>query len=379
MKQIRRDAGYLVSAVLLVVTVVAVATGVVADVWDLHDFIYHRWAGYTLAVVALVHVLLHWNRLVRYVRRRLKRGLSRRGREVSPSRTESVAGDLARIGRTRQREAPRTRFTRRGFLGLVLGALGGFFTGRGFRPPDLPYGSDIGEIYHEWSKPGLMSLLGTLTSWGAQPDFFKVYPEAVRVPLPPPGDFRGLYTEQAIDQRRSMRDYTGEPLTLDEFSRLLYYTGGANAERWGTLLRAAPSAGAQYPIEMYVVVHEVEGVEPGLYHYAVREHAVDRLQEGDLRGEIVRDGLMQGFLGEANVVIVFTAIFQRLRWRYKERTYRYALLEAGHLGQNVYLAATSMGMGACAVGAFLDDNLNSMLDIDGRREAVLYFLSVGNV
>jgi SagB-type dehydrogenase family enzyme len=86
---------------------------------------------------------------------------------------------------------------------------------------------------------------------------------------------------------------------------------------------------------------------------------------------------MQEFLGEANLVLVLTAIFQRLRWKYQERAYRYALLEAGHLGQNVYLAATSMGMGACAVGAFLDDGLNGLLGVDGKDEAALYLLAVG--
>lgn len=174
-----------------------------------------------------------------------------------------------------------------------------------------------------------------------------------------------MYTEDAIQRRRSVRDYAGQPMTLEELSRLLYYADGINAERWGHKLRAAPSAGALYPIEIYPVVHRVEELQPGLYHYLVRDHALELLQAGDLRGEIVRHGLMQEFLGQANLVLVFTAIFQRLRWKYQERTYRYALLEAGHLGQNVYLAATSMGMGACAVGAFLDDDLNAMLGVDG--------------
>ncbi len=159
----------------------------------------------------------------------------------------------------------------------------------------------------------------------------------------------------------------------------MYYTGGINAERWGHGLRSAPSAGALYPIEVYLVVHRVEGLKPGLYHYGVRDHALELVRASDLRGEIVRHGLMQEFLGQANLVLVFTAIFQRLRWKYQERTYRYALLEAGHLGQNVYLAATSMGMGACAVGAFLDDDLNAMLGVDGQHEAAIYMLSVGKV
>jgi SagB-type dehydrogenase family enzyme len=261
----------------------------------------------------------------------------------------------------------------------VFCGLGGFFVGRGLDPPDLPYGSDVGEVYHEWSQPKWLSLLGTLASWGQRPALYKPYPEVERVQLPPPGDFRGLYTEDAIRRRRSTRDYTGRPVTLDELSRLLYYTAGISGERWGQSLRAAPSAGALYPIEVYPVVHQVDGLESGLYHYAVQEHALERLQVGDLREEIVRHGLMQAFLGQANFVLVLTAIFQRLRWKYQERTYRYALLEAGHLGQNVYLAATSMGMGACAVGAFLDDGLNAMLEIDGQQEAALYMLSVGKV
>ena len=88
---------------------------------------------------------------------------------------------------------------------------------------------------------------------------------------------------------------------------------------------------------------------------------------------------MQDFLGQANLVLVFTTILQRLRWKYQERSYRYALLEAGHLGQNVYLAGTSMGMGVCAVGAFLDDELNAMLEVDGEDEAAIYMLAVGKI
>lgn len=296
MKQIRSDVRYLISAVLLVVFGITATTGLVADVWDLNDFVYHRRAGYTLAVVTLVHVYLHWNRLAGYVRLRLGGSPFRRGGGASPSTGLSDTGDAARSGRMREKAASCSRFSRRGFLGLMLGGWGGLFVGRGLRSPDLPYGSDVGEIYHEWSKPKWLSLIGTLTSWGRQRDLYKAYPEADLVLLPPPGDFRGLYTEDAIDQRRSARDYTGKPVTLDELSRLLYYTTGINGERWGRSLRAAPSAGALYPIEVYPVVHKVDGLKPGLYHYAMREHALERLRDGDLRGEIVRNGLMQGFL-----------------------------------------------------------------------------------
>ena len=367
----RHDASFLVSVGLLVFATAAAITGWVSDLWDLNDFIYHRYAGYAAAVLAGVHVCLHWRRLVAYGRWRLFKR-SRRRRTV---RETSQIRPLPAL-----RAAIRAPFSRRGFLGMVMGGLGGFALGRGLpTQPALSYGADVGEIYHEWSKPKWLSLLGTVASWGSQPALYKTYARAEKITLPSPGDVRGLYTEDAIQRRRSVRDYSSQPMALEELSRLLYYTGGINAERWGNRLRAAPSAGALYPIEVYPVVHRVEGLDPGLYHYGVRDHILELLQAGDLRGAIVRHGLAQGFLGKASLVVVFSAIFQRLRWKYQERTYRYALLEAGHLGQNLYLTATSMGLGACAVGAFFDDDLNSMLGLDGQHEAAIYMLAVGRV
>ena len=126
-------------------------------------------------------------------------------------------------------------------------------------------------------------------------------------------------------------------------------------------------------------MHHVDGLSPGVYHYAVQDHALEQVRVADLRETVVRQGLMQQFLGQANVVLFLTVIFQRMRWKYQDRTYRYGLIEAGHLGQNVYLAATSMGLGACAIGAFMDDEINAMLGVDGVEEAAIYMLSVGKV
>jgi SagB-type dehydrogenase family enzyme len=369
-RRIRNDASFLMSVGLLITAGIAALTGWISDLWDLNDFFYHRYAGYLMTALALAHVCLYWRQFTGYARWRLgKRRQPRRSVEDDDRPASSVFGDILR--------AP---LSRRGFVGLLLGGVAGFALGRGLGSrPDLTYGSDVGEIYHEWSKPKLLSLLGTLANWGRQPDLYKEYADVEQISLPQPGNAGGLFTEDAIERRRSIRDYSGEPMSLDELSRLLYYTGGINAERWGHRLRAAPSAGALYPIEVYPIVHRVDGLKPGLYHYGVRDHALDSLRSGDMRGQIVRHGLMQEFLGQANLVLVFSAIFQRLRWKYQERTYRYALLEAGHLGQNAYLAATSMGMGACAVGAFLDDGLNGMLGVDGKDEAAIHLLAVGKV
>jgi SagB-type dehydrogenase family enzyme len=370
-RRIRHDLSFLTSVGLLITTALAALSGWVSDLWDLNDFFYHRYAGYLMTALALAHILLFWRQFVGYARWRMGRRRRPRNADQSDTRADRAPG----FG-----ELLRAPLSRRGFVGLCFGGVAGFVLGRGLSSrPDLPYGSDVGEVYHEWSKPKLLSLLGTVANWGQQPDLYKEHADVERISLPRPGDAGGLLTEDAIKRRRSIRDYSRESMTLDEVSRVLFFTGGITAERWGHKLRAAPSAGALYPIEIYPIVHRVTGLRAGLYHYGVRDHTLSILKSGNLSGQIVRHGLMQEFLGQANLVFVFTAIFQRLRWKYQERTYRYALLEAGHLGQNLYLVATSMGMGACAVGAFLDDGLNGLLGVDGQREAAIYMLAVGKV
>ncbi|MEO0986474.1 MAG: SagB/ThcOx family dehydrogenase [Cyanobacteria bacterium J06639_14] len=119
------------------------------------------------------------------------------------------------------------------------------------------------------------------------------------------------------------------------------------------------------------IVHRVEGLESGLYHHAIEHHKLELVKPGDLRQPLIKAGLNQDFLGEAQVCFVVSGIFQRTRWKYHERTYRYVLTEVGHLGQNFYLAATALGLGVCCIGAFFDDPLNQLLDIDGQEEAAL--------
>ena len=201
-----------------------------------------------------------------------------------------------------------------------------------------------------------------------------------RVPVALPKPLGGgLSTARAIALRRSTRTYAPEPLTLDELSRLLFLAAGISGEAWGSARRTAPSSGALYPFELYPVVHHVAGLERGVYHYAYREHALEQLRIADLRREVVEQGIGQEFLGQCGVVIFVSLILQRMRFRYQDRSYRYGLIEAGHVGQNVYLAATSMGLGACAIGAFMDDAINAMLGLDGREEAAVYMLAVGRV
>ena len=357
-----RDLDYLVIAALLLCGLYVTITGLVADVFGLHQFVLHGTVGYVCAGLGIVHLALNWGRLVAYLRQRL-RGRERRERPpVTPTR-----------------RAP--RLSRRGFLVSGLAAAGGFALGRllpGRRVgglTQLEEAADLGALYHQWSKVGGSRAPGTAPDWGGRPARFKTYTDAERFALPDPRGYRGLSLEEAVEARRSVRDYAAEPLSLEDLSRLLHAAQGVTESRLG--FRAAPSAGALYPIELYPIVHDVAGLEPGIYHYAVQEHELEQVEAGDFRGATTRAGLGQSFLGQAGACLVLSAVFQRTRWRYRERTYRYVMLEAGHVAQNVYLAAASMGLGACAVGAFLDDALNELLGLDGAEEAALYVVSVG--
>jgi len=188
---------------------------------------------------------------------------------------------------------------------------------------------------------------------------------------------KGLTVEKAIANRRSQRDFTGEIMSLVELSHLLYYSSGITDKH--QVLRAAPSAGATYPIEVYAIVNNVGGLAKGTYHYLIESHELELLREGDFRNEMSRAALQERMFKQANVIVALSTVFQRTRQRYRERAERYICLEAGHIAQNTYLVATSLGLGACAIGAFYDDEFNRLLGLDGENESVLYLLAVGKI
>jgi SagB-type dehydrogenase family enzyme len=187
----------------------------------------------------------------------------------------------------------------------------------------------------------------------------------------------GLSVEKAIANRRSQRDFTGETMSLPELSHLLRYSSGLTDKRQGS--RAAPSAGATYPIEVYAIANNIEGLARGIYHYLIPSHELELLREGDFRNEMSRAALQEIMFKQANVIIALSAVFQRTQQRYRERAQRYICFEAGHIAQNTYLIATSMGLGACAIGAFYDNEFNRLLGLDGKNESVLYLLAVGKI
>jgi SagB-type dehydrogenase family enzyme len=166
-------------------------------------------------------------------------------------------------------------------------------------------------------------------------------------------------------------------LSLDTLSFLLWASTGVQRKEQGYDFRTAPSAGALYPIETYLIANNVEDLKKALYHYNIQDHTLEELKVGNFAEEIAYAALGQKICVDAPVVLVWTAIFERSKWKYAQRAYRYVYLDAGHIAQNFALSATSIGLGTCQVGAFFDDEINQVLGVDGIEESVLYLSVAG--
>lgn len=197
--------------------------------------------------------------------------------------------------------------------------------------------------------------------------------QLVTVDLPEPKHDSEVSLEQALLQRRSVRGYKDEPLTLQEVSQLLWAAQGFNDSRG---LRTAPSAGALYPLETYLVAGNVQGLAPGVYRYRPDGHKLDRLAEGDKRHALAGASLGQRPVSEGAVDIVFTAVYSRTTGKYGERGVRYVHIEVGHAGQNLCLQATALGLGAVTIGAFVDELVAKVLNLP-QNEQPLYIIPVG--
>jgi SagB-type dehydrogenase family enzyme len=212
-----------------------------------------------------------------------------------------------------------------------------------------------------------------------KPGPYKVYPDAPKVKLPKPAGAGGMPIWEAVGRRRSVRDFRSSPLSATDLSQLLWASQGVTKVIGEYALRSVPSAGALYPIETYLSVQLVEGIEPAIYHYGVREHELELLRRGDFREAVSEAALDQGFLAEAAVVFAWTAVFARSKWKYKERAYRYVYLDAGHIAQNVALAAVALGLGSCQIAALYDDEVNAILGVDGKEESIVYMTALGRL
>jgi SagB-type dehydrogenase family enzyme len=213
--------------------------------------------------------------------------------------------------------------------------------------------------------------------WANKPKVYKTYPDSEKVPLPQP-----LGGEMAFDRilrtRRSIRQFTNEPLSLDHLSYLLWATTGIQRIEMDYEFRTVPSAGALFPIETYVMANRVTDVQKGLYHYSIRDHQLETLKIGDFTLDMANAALGQVMVRDAQATFIWTAVLERSKWKYKQRAYRYIYLDSGHMGQNLALAAVSLNLGSCQIGALFDEEVNALLDLDEKNETAVYMTVVGH-
>lgn len=247
------------------------------------------------------------------------------------------------------------------------------------------------ELYHENSKlhPGDIALYSWIQFVNTSPAVrrlisrplsrFRGYPT---ISLPEEGPDSACALAKVLFARRSARNFSGAPMSLTALAGILRLGDGRVAEQigedgtvWG--LRTAPSGGALYPIELYCAVMRVDGLAPGLYGYDVAQHELQLLRQEDLTEALAEATALGDALRPACVCVLMSAVFRRSKFKYGERAYRFVLLEAGHIAQNLLLAAESAGLAAVPVGGFMDDPMNELLRLDGVEEAAVYGVVIG--
>jgi SagB-type dehydrogenase family enzyme len=201
----------------------------------------------------------------------------------------------------------------------------------------------------------------------------------IRLPAPKGIDLGTLSVREAIERRRSVRDYSRVPLSLEELSYLLWCTQGVQrTSAGGHTMRTVPSAGARHAFETLLCANNVAGLRPGLYRFLALDHALlDENLEPDIAARLVEACLGQDFVRSCGAAFIWIADAYRMSYRYGERGYRYLHLDAGHVCQNLYLAAEAIGCGVCAIAAFEDDDVNRVLGLDGESRFAVYLGTVG--
>lgn len=205
-----------------------------------------------------------------------------------------------------------------------------------------------------------------------------------RIPLT--RDFSALSIKNdlisVIRDRKSARIYTEEEMTLDQLSFLLWSTQGIKSLRGKAYatLRTVPCGGARHEFETYLLIRHVEGLKSGAYHYLPMEHTLEFLHSVDQLEQTITESLSgQSWAAKANVVFYWSMVPYRAEWRYGIYAHRTALIDAGHVGQNLYLACTGLGLGCCAIAAFEHEYCCGIFGLDGEEEYIVYTVPVGTV
>ena len=201
------------------------------------------------------------------------------------------------------------------------------------------------------------------------------------ISLPKPKLESNVSVEEALQKRRSTRSFKNEPLSLSEASQILWAAYGVTKKMSGLRggLKTAPSAGATYPLEIYLVAGNVEDLSKGIYRYIPKNHTLKKVSTGDKRSELCAAAHGQSMVRNAPALLVYTALYERTTERYGARGKdRYICMDVGHSAQNVYLQAYTLGIGTCAVGSFDDNAVKSVMTIS-KYEIPLYIMPLGKI
>ncbi len=205
--------------------------------------------------------------------------------------------------------------------------------------------------------------------------FYSNSNSADTINLPAPSKKSAISIEEALLNRRSVREYSNKPLTLGEISQLLWAAQGITGPNE---FRTAPSAGALYPIELTLIAIKISGLEKAVYRYIADGHKLKRTLNDDVTRALSSAALSQDFIEKAAAIIVISALYDKTTSRYHERGVRYVHIEAGHVAQNIHLQAVSLNIGTVVIGAFYDDAVRKVLRL-GEKETPLCIMPLGKI
>ena len=239
-------------------------------------------------------------------------------------------------------------------------------------------GKTVGDDFQAETKYMRNKIFGGNLDWKNKPETYKNFPSSKTIQLPSQfQDLASIFNE-VVRKRKSVRSFSTQPLSMVDLAFLLWTSTGIQRIEHNYEFRTAPSAGALYPIETYIAANNVEELKEGIYHYNIKNHLLEEIKLGYFRDKIAHAAFDQEMCVDASVVFIWTAVFSRSKWKYSQRAYRYVYLDAGHVAQNLALATISINCGSCNVGAFFDDEINSIVDVDGTEESAIYLSVVGH-
>ena len=245
----------------------------------------------------------------------------------------------------------------------------------------MPDETNFSQLFHQYTKRFHTPIPKDSALW---PDewkttYYKTYPRLPKINLSHQERKFDLF--EAIKKRSSKREMSGKEINLDDLSLLLKYSCGITRKvENGDGRRAQPSGGARYPIEAYcLVVRPGEGLTPGLFHYNIKEHCLEKIWAKTFNQEDLDKIATYEFVKDASLIIFLTAVFWRNQNKYGQRGYRFILQESGHIGQNIYLLSEALNLKCCALGGFRvsDEQIEKILDIDGTTESLVYTAVIG--